>query len=139
MHHVPYKGLAPAVQDIMGGQIDSVFGALSVIQPLVASGKLRAFAVAGSNRAKSLPQVPTFAEVAALVHETTSALRLVPARPEPTPDSGAEQRRRGALLDLLANVAERHGCEESQILAQIGRTHRTLGPEDEPALLALLA
>lgn len=62
MHHVPYKGLAPAVQDIMGGQIDSVFGALSVIQPLVASGKLRAFAVAGSKRAKSLPQVPTFAE-----------------------------------------------------------------------------
>lgn len=62
MHHVPYKGLAPAVQDIMGGQIDSVFGALSVIQPLVASGKLRAFAVAGAKRAKSLPQVPTFAE-----------------------------------------------------------------------------
>lgn len=79
------------------------------------------------------------AEVAALVHETTSALRLVPARPEPTPDSGAEQRRRVALLDLLANVAERQGCKEDQILTRIGRTRRTLGPEDEPALLALLA
>lgn len=54
------------------------------------------------------------------------------------PPHGEAQRRRVALLDLLANAAERHACEEADILAQIGRTRRTLGPEDESALLALL-
>jgi tripartite-type tricarboxylate transporter receptor subunit TctC len=63
MNHVPYKGLAPALQDIMGGQIDSVFGALSVIGPLAAAGKLKVMGVGGNNRARLLPNIPTFAEL----------------------------------------------------------------------------
>ena len=46
----------------MGGQIDSVFGALSVIGPLASAGKVKVMAVAGNNRARLLPNVPTFAE-----------------------------------------------------------------------------
>ena len=65
--------------------------------------------------------------------------RPAPAGGAPAAEpQGVEQRSRVALLDLLANAAERHACEEADILAQIGRTRRTLGPEDESALLALL-
>ncbi len=63
MNHVPYKGLAPALQDIMGGQIDSVFGALSVIGPLATAGKIKVMGVSGNTRARLLPNVPTFAEL----------------------------------------------------------------------------
>lgn len=81
--------------------------------------------------------------VQAEVDHAVAKLRLVvpPTDREPNasePEPGETQRRRVALLDLLANAAERHACEEADILAQLGRTRRTLGPEDEPALLALL-
>lgn len=60
---MPYKGLAPALQDIMGGQIDGVFGALSVIGPLATAGKVKVMGVSGGARARLLPNVPTFAEL----------------------------------------------------------------------------
>lgn len=71
----------------------------------------------------------------------TKMRRPVPAdepdRP-PEDEPGAFERRRVALLDLLANAAERERIEESELLARIGRTRRTLGPADEPTLLAFL-
>ena len=60
--HVPYKGSAPALQDLLGGQIEAMFGDLLVVLPLVNSGKLRALAVSSRQRHPLLPAVPTMAE-----------------------------------------------------------------------------
>jgi tripartite-type tricarboxylate transporter receptor subunit TctC len=60
--HVPYKGSAPALADLLGGQVDLMFDNLGVSLPHVKAGKLRALAVASSRRFRSLPDVPTLAE-----------------------------------------------------------------------------
>ena len=101
MHHVPYKGLAPALADIMGGQIDSVFGALSVIQPLVAAGKIKALGVSGAQRARVLPQVPTFAELGFRDYEASFFMGLAgPAKtPKPIIDKIAND-----VRDILLNA-----------------------------------
>jgi tripartite-type tricarboxylate transporter receptor subunit TctC len=94
MHHVPYKGLAPALADIMGGQIDSVFGALSVIQPLVTGGKIKALAVSGAQRAKVLPDTPTFAELG--YKDFAASFYMGLAAPAKTPQ---------AIIDKIGNEA----------------------------------
>jgi tripartite-type tricarboxylate transporter receptor subunit TctC len=60
--HVPYKGSAPALQDLIGGQTMAMFGDLLVVQPQVAAGKLRALAVSSKQRHPMFPEVPTMAE-----------------------------------------------------------------------------
>lgn len=62
MTHVPYKGAAPVVNDMLGGHVDATFLNLSAMLPYVQSGKLRALAVASQTRSKALPDVPTFTE-----------------------------------------------------------------------------
>lgn len=62
MNHIPYKGAAQAVTDLMGGQVDSSFATLGSVLPQVQSGKLRALAVASAQRSPLLPDVPTFEE-----------------------------------------------------------------------------
>jgi tripartite-type tricarboxylate transporter receptor subunit TctC len=60
--HVPYKGTAPALADLLGGQVDMMFDNLGVSLPHVKSGKLRALAVASTRRFRSLPDVPALNE-----------------------------------------------------------------------------
>ena len=60
--HVPYKGGAPAMNDLLGAQVDASFQNLNVVVPHVNGGKLRALAVTGSQRSSLLPQVPTLSE-----------------------------------------------------------------------------
>lgn len=62
MVHVPYKGAAPAVTDLIGGQVDLSFATLGSVLPHIKSGKLTALAVASRQRSALLPQVPTFEE-----------------------------------------------------------------------------
>ena len=60
--HVPYRGAAPALSDVAGGQLPFMFVDTSSGGPFIASGKVRAIGVASPQRLKSLPDVPTLAE-----------------------------------------------------------------------------
>jgi tripartite-type tricarboxylate transporter receptor subunit TctC len=60
--HIPYKGTAPALADLLGGQVDMMFDNLGVSLAHVRSGKLRALAVTSSIRLSTLPNTPTLAE-----------------------------------------------------------------------------
>ena len=62
LSHVPYKGAAPAIQDVMGGQVPFMFTDTSSGGPAIASGKVRAIAVASGARLKAMPNIPTFIE-----------------------------------------------------------------------------
>ena len=62
MVHVPYKGAAPAVTDLLGGQVDLSFATVGSVLPHLKSGKLTGLAVASRQRSALLPDVPTFEE-----------------------------------------------------------------------------
>jgi tripartite-type tricarboxylate transporter receptor subunit TctC len=62
MQHVPYRGEAPALNDLIGGQVDVVFGSVPASIQYVRAGKLRALAVTTATRSELLPDVPTVAE-----------------------------------------------------------------------------
>jgi len=62
MVHVPYKGNAPAITDLIGGQTQIMFATMPTVLPYVKAGKLKALAVTGSSRTASLPDVPTVGE-----------------------------------------------------------------------------
>lgn len=60
--HIPYKGGAPALTDLIGGQVDLMFSATTASAPFVKSGKLKALAITSKQRTDGWPQVPTVAE-----------------------------------------------------------------------------
>ena len=63
MTHVPYKGEALILTDLLGGQIDVGFNSIGTALPQIKAGKVRAIALVGSSRSKALPEVPTFPEL----------------------------------------------------------------------------
>ncbi len=60
--HVPYKGVAPALADLLAGQVQFMSGDLSTVLPQVKAGRLRALAVTGERRSPNVPELPTIAE-----------------------------------------------------------------------------
>ena len=62
MQHIPYKGSAPALTDLAGGQLQLMFDSMPSATPMINSGKLRAIAVTTMTRAKARPDLPTIAE-----------------------------------------------------------------------------
>lgn len=62
MTHVAYKGIAPAAQDILSGQVQAMIAGSSAATPHIASGKMKVLAINGTKRAKAMPNVPTLAE-----------------------------------------------------------------------------
>ena len=113
--HVPYKGESPMAIDLIGGVIQMTVGSITTLQPYIKAGKLRPLAVAGTRRARALPDVPTFAEqgYADEVYAMTGPTSLMaPAR---TPDA----------------VIERLGREVSAVVRQpeVSRRIEELGAE----------
>jgi len=72
MLHIPFKGSAPAMQALLGKQVDLVFENILSAVPLIQSGKLRALAVTSSKRASGLPDVPSLAEAGLPGYEIVS-------------------------------------------------------------------
>ena len=88
MQHVPYKGPAPAAQDVIGGQVPCGLLAGPTVLPHVRAGRLVALAVSGSTRSPTLPEVPTVAEsgVAGL-KDYQADFTLVVFAPRATPEA----------------------------------------------------
>jgi tripartite-type tricarboxylate transporter receptor subunit TctC len=128
MVHVPYKGAAPAVTDLLGGQVDVSFATVGSVLPHLKAGRLKALAVASRQRSSLLPDVPTFEEagVKGFVIDTWYGL-LAPAGTPPDAvrlltREATEFSRSAAMRERLAGA----GLEPSSVCgdafaAQIGR------------------
>ena len=85
LKHIPYKGSAPAITDLIGNQIPLVFDPIQSVLPHISSGKLRALAVTSKTRSPLLPNVPTVAELGYPQFESTAWWALF--GPAKLPDS----------------------------------------------------
>ncbi len=74
---VPYKGAGPAMNDLMGGQVDTYLGSAASVMPQLQTGKIRALAVTSAQRLQALPDIPTVAELGYPDFEATTWLGLV--------------------------------------------------------------
>ena len=98
--HVPYKGTAPGITDLIAGHVDAMFVATHTVMPYVTSGKLKAIAVGSQSRHKAAPQLPSFGELG-IKNFTTDAWYgfLAPkGTPQPVLDKLAGEIR--AILNL---------------------------------------
>jgi tripartite-type tricarboxylate transporter receptor subunit TctC len=98
MQHVPYKGPAPATQDVLGNQVPCGLLAGPTVLPHVRAGKLVALAVSGSSRSPTLPEVPTMAEAGVPGYEANFTLVMYAPRGVPDP---VVARFRQAFVDAL--------------------------------------
>ena len=106
--HIPYKGETPALQDMMGGQIDMCFGFPAGTMPHVRSGKLRALAITSEKRLSVFPEIPTLAE-AGLAGYSEASLGVYLA-PRGTPAAIIDKLNdafRSALLATKKEILER--------------------------------
>ncbi|MCX7962034.1 MAG: tripartite tricarboxylate transporter substrate binding protein [Burkholderiales bacterium] len=99
--HVPYKGGAPAMTDLLSGQISSIFATPITAGPHIKAGKIRALATTGATRASALPEVPTVAESGYPGFEAINWYCFI--APAKTPKETLERLRR----DLVAVLSER--------------------------------
>ncbi|MDB5727578.1 MAG: tripartite tricarboxylate transporter substrate binding protein [Noviherbaspirillum sp.] len=127
MLHVPYKGAAPAVSDLLSGQVQVLFGAINSVLPYIKSGRLRALAVGGSQRSSDLPDVPTIAESAVPGYLSEIFIGLV--APAGT-SKGVIEKMGGEVRKILAEPDTR------EKLAQQGIEAHTGGADEMAKLIA---
>ncbi len=95
--HVPYRGAAPAMNDLVAGHIPFMFDNMPAVRPQVAGGKIRALAVAGAARSPLYPELPTMAEAGVSGFEASAWFGLV--APAATPPAVIK-----VLVDTTAGV-----------------------------------
>lgn len=83
--HIPYRGAAPAVADVMGGQVACMFLDLAAGLPLIQSGKVRALAIGSGQRVANLPQLPTLAEAGVVNSEVYAFQGMLAPKNLPAP------------------------------------------------------
>jgi len=120
MTHVPYKGTGPAMQDLLGAQVDLTFGTPPPYMPFIQSGKLRALAVTGKTRVASLPNVPTAAEAGLPKLDATSWFGVFAPAKTPKP-----------VIDKLAAEIEKVVATPAfkQKAADLGATADYMNPQ----------
>ena len=123
MTHIPYKGTGPALQDLLGAQVDLTFGTPPPFMPHIQSGKLHALAVTGSARVSSLPDIPTTAEAGLPKLNPTSwfAVFAPAATPKPVVDKlAAEIGRVMATPEFKKKAADLGAAADYLSPAQLG-------------------
>jgi tripartite-type tricarboxylate transporter receptor subunit TctC len=121
MNHVPYRGGGPAVSDLLGGQIQVMFSALTQLLPNVREGRLRGLAVTSETRSKLAPDIPTILE-SGFDQFVTASVSFIVAPPS-TPIAIRQQ-----LNDAVAKALA--SPEVEQAFAKIGATARPTTPDE---------
>ncbi|MEG1373716.1 MAG: tripartite tricarboxylate transporter substrate binding protein [Comamonas sp.] len=119
--HVPYKGSAPAVTDLIGGQVQFMFDNMPASWPHVQSGKLKALAVTTKTRSPSAPNVPTLEESGVAPFDVTSWFGLI--APKGTPKEVVDK------LNLVMNQAF-DKPEVKQAYEKLGAVAEKNSPKD---------
>ena len=109
--HVPYKGTTQAMNDLIGGQITMMFGALPVLMPQVKAGKLVAIAVTSAKRSPFAPDLPAIAEAGLSGVDITSWYSIMaPAKTPPAiVNAVADEVRRIVTLPEVRQVLDAQG------------------------------
>lgn len=124
--HVPYKGMAPAFTDLMGGQVRGVFADVAAIMPHVRGGRLKAIGIAADARHPSLPDVKTFKEQGIRAVDTNNWYALF--APAKTPPAVIQQ------LNAAVRAAIARPDASARLL-QGGAEPRSSTPQELAALL----
>ena len=119
MTHVTYRGVTPALTDVLRGEVTMMFSQLSTAKPLIASGELRALGVASKMRTAALPDVPTIAE-AADVPEFEAVSWYALMAPAGTPQAIVAKLHDGAVEAI--NAPEAKAGLEAQGAKPVGNT-----------------
>jgi tripartite-type tricarboxylate transporter receptor subunit TctC len=124
--HVPYKGSAPALTDLMGGQVDLMFDNLPASIGFIKGGKLRPLAVTTKHRAAALPDVPTMEEAGVPGYEATSWFGILAPAGTPRP-----------IVDKLnAEIGKGLKTEQAKAtLAEQGAEASGAGPDEFSAFI----
>jgi len=132
MAHIPYKGIGPAITELMGGQIHLLFGSTVSAGAAVATGKVRALAVTSMRRAKALPDLPTIAESGVSNFDLTGWYGLVAPAGVPGPVITKLNQAAAHVLSLpdVQNKLTRDGSEPvpstpAQLATTIAKEIRT--------------
>src|SRR5262249_36233507 len=100
LQHIPYRGTAPAMTDVISGQITAMFSNALTAKPQIESGAIRALGVSGRKRSEALPDIPPIAEVGVPDYEATQWYGLV--APAGTPPQVISRLPAGATQGLKA-------------------------------------
>jgi tripartite-type tricarboxylate transporter receptor subunit TctC len=127
MVHVPYRGTAPALQDVMGGTVDLFFDNLGSSMSLHQGGTLRILGVCGTERAPALPDIPTVREAGVSDFSSVTWFALMAPKDTPTP----------ILAKLNAAVTEI--LKEPDVQTQFAKLGVQPAPMDIPATAKFIA
>ncbi len=141
MVHVPYKGIAPALTDLLSGEVQLMFGTVVALVPHIQAAKLRALAVTSRSRSALLPDVPTLAESglpeyeagswygvmapAGTPREVVERLHDAIVRALKTPDVAKRLAAEGAIV--IGSTPEEFGAHLRAELARVGKVVRAAG------------
>jgi tripartite-type tricarboxylate transporter receptor subunit TctC len=132
VRHVPYRGGAQGVNDVIGGHIDMFYGGVAVGKPPIDSGSVKAIAVTGETRSAALPNVPTFKEAG--MPEFNLASWTVMLAPKGTPPDIVAFLKKETLAALddpkLSEALAKQGVERSanqDVRAFLAAEHRQFG------------
>lgn len=119
--HIPYRGSSGARTDVIGGQVDLMFDAVTTMAEQARAGKVRAIATSGRERSAVLPDVPTLAEAGLPGYEATIWLGLM--APKGTPPAIVTQ-----LNDAVSKIVSQ--AEVRQLWAKQGATPMLMNPQE---------